>query len=239
MQRTAQSANQGAAWVPVSGAPEREVLLPPLALSLAAGPVGRSAHSLRKRLFDVAVAICLLILLAPLLLLVGLAIRLSSPGPALFRQTRLGLGGKPFKILKFRTMSVMEDGPVIRQATSDDTRTTRIGRILRKTSIDEAPQIINVLLGDMSIVGPRPHAAAHDRFYSSEIPEYARRMTVRPGITGWAQVNGARGETPTIDHMRERISFDLWYIEKWSMSLDIVILFRTVLLEIRRQSGAY
>jgi putative colanic acid biosysnthesis UDP-glucose lipid carrier transferase len=226
-----------------SGGPERveEVLpaLPPSLQQIATGPLGQCALSFQKRVMDVALAIALLILLAPFMLCIALAVRLESPGPALFRQTRLGLCGRPFKILKFRTMRVMEDGPVIRQATPDDARTTRLGRILRKTSLDEIPQLFNVLLGDMSIVGPRPHAVAHDRYYATEIPEYVKRMTVKPGITGWAQVNGARGETPTIDHMRKRVTLDIRYVEQWSVSLDLVILVKTVAMELGPHKNVY
>ncbi len=212
--------------------------LPPAIQSIAEAPPCRCALSIRKRILDIVLSLALVLLLAPLFLLVALAIRIDSPGPALFRQTRLGMRGKPFKILKFRTMNVMEDGASVRQATQDDERTTQLGRILRKTSIDETPQLINVLRGEMSIVGPRPHAVAHDRYYSAEIPEYAKRMTVRPGITGWAQVNGARGPTPTIDHMRQRVMFDIRYVEQWSLSLDFMILLKTVLMEFTRQDAA-
>jgi lipopolysaccharide/colanic/teichoic acid biosynthesis glycosyltransferase len=135
-------------------------------------------------------------------------------------------------------MYVMENGASVCQATPDDARTTHLGRFLRKTSIDETPQLINVLRGEMSIVGPRPHAVAHDRYYSAEIPEYTMRMTVRPGITGWAQVNGARGPTPTIDHMRQRVMFDIRYVEQWTLSLDFMILVKTVLMEFTRQDAA-
>jgi exopolysaccharide biosynthesis polyprenyl glycosylphosphotransferase len=212
--------------------------LPPVIQAIAEAPPCRCALSIRKRIVDIVLSLALVLMLAPLFMLVALAIRIDSPGPALFRQTRLGLRGKPFKILKFRTMNVMEDGAAVRQATPDDVRTTNLGRILRKTSIDETPQLINVLRGEMSIVGPRPHAIAHDRYYSAEIADYAKRMTVRPGITGWAQVNGSRGPTPTIDHMRQRVMFDIRYIEQWSLSLDFMILVRTVLMEFTRQDAA-
>jgi exopolysaccharide biosynthesis polyprenyl glycosylphosphotransferase len=215
------------------------MVLPPAIQSIAACPLGRCELSVSKRVIDVVLALALIILLAPLLVLVALAICLDSPGPALFRQTRLGMRGKPFTILKFRTMRVMENGVVIPQATQDDARMTRLGRILRKTSIDEMPQFINVLRGEMSIVGPRPHAVAHDCYYAAQIPEYAKRMTVKPGITGWAQVNGARGPTPTVDHMLQRVLLDIRYVEQWSLSLDMVIMVKTALMEFRRQDAAY
>jgi exopolysaccharide biosynthesis polyprenyl glycosylphosphotransferase len=181
-----------------------------------------------KRLLDIAIAFTLLITLAPLLLLVAILIRLDSAGPVLFRQTRLGVRGKPFDILKFRTMSVLENGDSIRQATRNDPRITRIGGFLRKVSIDELPQLINVLKGEMSLVGPRPHARAHDAYYSRRIDGYNERQHVRPGITGWAQVHGCRGETRTLDDMRRRVEYDLWYVRHASVMLDLEILFRTV-----------
>jgi exopolysaccharide biosynthesis polyprenyl glycosylphosphotransferase len=226
------------AAAPTNGDVLHAANLPPAIQSIAKAPPCQCALSIRKRIVDIVLSLVLVLMLTPLFILVALAIRIDSPGPALFRQTRLGMRGKPFKILKFRTMSVMEDGASVRQATQDDSRTTNFGRILRKTSIDETPQLINVLRGEMSIVGPRPHAIAHDRFYSAEIPDYAKRMTVRPGITGWAQVNGARGPTPTIDHMRQRVMFDIRYIEQWSLSLDLLILLKTVLMEFTRQDAA-
>jgi lipopolysaccharide/colanic/teichoic acid biosynthesis glycosyltransferase len=157
----------------------------------------------------------------------------------LFRQTRKGLNGRTFRIYKFRTMRVLEDGAVVRQATRGDARVTRIGRILRSTSLDELPQLLNVLSGEMALVGPRPHALAHDEFYSREISGYDQRFRVKPGITGWAQVNGARGETPTLDHMRRRIELDLWYVQHKSIALDLTILARTVVAELGRTSEAY
>lgn len=181
-----------------------------------------------KRAFDIALAGSALVLLMPFLLLVALLVRLDSPGPILFRQTRTGRHGRPFQILKFRSMSVVEDGPSVRQATPGDSRVTRIGRLLRKSSIDELPQLLNVLAGDMSIVGPRPHALAHDRFYGAQIADYIIRQQVRPGLTGWAQIHGSRGPTPRLEDMENRIRLDLWYVRHWSLLLDLRIILRTI-----------
>jgi Undecaprenyl-phosphate glucose phosphotransferase len=191
-----------------------------------------------KRAFDIAAATAGLLAIAPLLLAISFAVWIESPGPVLFRQTRGGFNGRAFHILKFRTMRVMEDGPTIIQATSNDHRLTRIGRWLRRSSMDELPQLINVLRGDMSLVGPRPHALAHDVQYSRLISNYPYRHHVRPGITGWAQVNGFRGETPTVDKMRQRVELDLWYATNWSFWLDLRILFWTV-LEVGRTRNAF
>jgi exopolysaccharide biosynthesis polyprenyl glycosylphosphotransferase len=177
----------------------------------------------------VAVACLALLALAPLLMLVALAIRLDASGPVLFRQTRTGLNGCVFRIYKFRTMRVLEDGPEVRQACRADPRVTCIGRLLRRTHLDELPQLLNVLRGEMALVGPRPHALAHDEHYGREIPDYSRRFQVKPGMTGWAQVNGARGETPTLQHMQRRVELDLWYVKNRSFLLDLQILARTVL----------
>jgi undecaprenyl-phosphate galactose phosphotransferase/putative colanic acid biosynthesis UDP-glucose lipid carrier transferase len=183
-----------------------------------------------KRCFDMIVATSVLLLLSPLMLLTALLIKLDSHGPILFFQTRNGFNGRAFRIVKFRTMNVLEDGNAIRQATRTDPRVTRLGRWLRRTNIDELPQLFNVLSGDMSVIGPRPHAVAHNNEYNKLIFNYALRNHVKPGITGWAQVNGYRGETPTTDLMEQRVASDLWYISNWSMWLDIRILFRTLIL---------
>lgn len=190
-----------------------------------------------KRTLDVCVSGTMLCLLAPLLACVALAVRLDSPGPALFRQTRRGYSGRPFKILKFRSMRCAEDGAVVRQACREDDRTTPIGRFLRASSIDELPQLLNVLRGDMSLVGPRPHAIAHDAFYSGQIEAYADRHHVKPGLTGWAQVNGHRGATPAIEDMQTRVTHDLWYIDNWSLRLDLAILLRTALVVLRDRNA--
>jgi Undecaprenyl-phosphate glucose phosphotransferase len=191
-----------------------------------------------KRAFDITVATVGLLAIAPFLLVVSLAVWIESPGPVLFRQARGGFNGRAFHILKFRTMRVMEDGPMITQATLNDRRLTRIGRWLRRSSIDELPQLINVLRGDMSLVGPRPHALAHDAQYSSLISNYPYRHHVKPGITGWAQVNGFRGETARVSLMKQRIDLDLWYVTNWSFWLDLRILFWTV-LEVLRTRNAF
>lgn len=190
-----------------------------------------------KRTLDIVASVLLLVLLALLLAVIAAAIRLDSKGPVLFRQTRLGLGGRPFEILKFRTMSVLENGDVIRQATAHDPRVTRIGWFLRRTSLDELPQLINVLRGEMSLVGPRPHAKAHDLYYGRLIERYWLRQHVKPGITGWAQVNGHRGETPTLGSMQARIDLDLWYVAHAGIGLDLEILFRTLLVPFRQRNA--
>jgi exopolysaccharide biosynthesis polyprenyl glycosylphosphotransferase len=198
---------------------------------------GRHAHSKNKgrrlsdrpakRVLDLSVAAALLVLLAPLLAVIALLVRLDSRGPVFFRQNRTGLRGRPFAIVKFRSMAVLEDGETIVQATKDDERTTRIGRILRKTSLDELPQLFNVLAGEMSLVGPRPHAIAHDRHYGGLIDNYAIRQRVKPGITGWAQVNGFRGATPALELMQARVRHDVWYAQRTGIALDLRILLAT------------
>lgn len=191
-----------------------------------------------KRALDVILAGGLLLALAPLFAAVGLLIRLEAPGPLIFRQRRKGFNGREFTIFKFRTMNVLEDGREIPQARRNDPRVTRVGRILRATSIDELPQLINVLLGTMSLIGPRPHAAAHDDGYSKLIAKYAFRQHVKPGLTGWAQVNGFRGETARLELMEQRVEFDLWYIKNWSFWLDLRILVLTC-FELPRRRNAY
>ena len=183
----------------------------------------------QKRLFDLIFAAVALIALTPLLIAVAILIRLDSPGPVFFVQRRFGFNQQPFRIIKFRTMNTLDDGAAITQAVRDDPRLTRIGRWLRRWNIDEIPQLFNVLTGDMSLVGPRPHALAHDRDYEQRISLYARRHNVKPGITGWAQINGFRGATETDDKMRKRVEYDLFYIDNWSLWLDLKIIARTVL----------
>jgi exopolysaccharide biosynthesis polyprenyl glycosylphosphotransferase len=190
-----------------------------------------------KRAMDLAVATTALVLLAPVMALIAVLIKLDSKGPSLFRQTRLGLDGRPFAIFKFRTMTVMEDGEYIRQASLDDDRITRIGRFLRASSIDELPQLLNVISGEMSVIGPRPHARAHDEMYAQLIDCYTLRQNMKPGITGWAQVHGLRGETPTVESMRARVDYDLWYVNNANVALDIEILLRTVLEVFRRRNA--
>ena len=190
-----------------------------------------------KRGMDVVISLGLLVLLLPVLALVSLAIVLDSRGPLLFCQRRSGLNGKIFGVLKFRSMHVLEDGAEVVQATANDARITRVGRVIRKLSLDELPQLFNVIAGDMSLVGPRPHAVAHDDYYGAAISNYALRQRVKPGITGWAQVNGARGATPTLDIMQRRVDFDAWYVAHASLALDLKILARTP-LEVLRSRDA-
>jgi putative colanic acid biosysnthesis UDP-glucose lipid carrier transferase len=195
-------------------------------------------NGMLKSVSDFVLASLILLLISPLLLLLAAGVKLSSPGPVLFRQRRYGLDGRQITVYKFRTMTVQEDGEQIRQATRDDHRITPFGRFLRRTSLDELPQFINVLQGRMSIVGPRPHAVAHNEMYRKLINGYMVRHKVKPGITGWAQVNGLRGETDTVEKMRERIEFDLGYLRNWSLRLDLQIIMKTCLLMFRDR-GAY
>lgn len=180
-----------------------------------------------KRAFDLIVATLALVVLLPLLVFVAVAIAIDSPGPVVFRQTRSGFNGRPFRIFKFRTMTVAEDGAKVDQAKKGDARVTRVGAWLRRTSIDELPQLLNVLRGEMSIVGPRPHAMAHDKAFAEIAEKYAFRHHVKAGMTGWAQVNGARGLTDTPEKIQRRVAFDLWYVKHWSLRLDVSILIRT------------
>ena len=182
-----------------------------------------------KRVMDVLGALFVLLLTLPLFALIILAIGIDSKGPVLFAQRRIGRGGRPFAILKFRSMHVLEDGAEIRQAMKGDARITRVGHLLRATSLDELPQLFNVLAGDMSLVGPRPHAAAHDEFYGARIANYHLRRLVKPGITGWAQVKGHRGATPELRDMQARVDCDQFYVENGSLALDLKILAATPL----------
>jgi putative colanic acid biosynthesis UDP-glucose lipid carrier transferase len=190
-----------------------------------------------KRASDLVLASLILLLIAPLMLAIAVAIKLSSPGPVLFRQRRYGLDGAEILVYKFRTMTVCEDGPEIRQATRDDPRVTRLGAFLRRSSLDELPQFINVLQGRMSVVGPRPHAIAHNEMYRKLISGYMLRHKVKPGITGWAQVNGHRGETATLDRMQARLDFDLAYLRNWSLRLDLQIVVKTVFVVWSKQNA--
>jgi putative colanic acid biosynthesis UDP-glucose lipid carrier transferase len=191
-----------------------------------------------KRVTDVVIASFALLLLAPLMLLIAAAVKLTSPGPVLFRQRRYGLNGEEIMVYKFRSMTVTEDGAVVTQATKSDKRVTPLGRILRSTSLDELPQLLNVLEGKMSVVGPRPHAVAHNELYRKLISGYMIRHKVRPGITGLAQVNGLRGETETVEKMRARVQYDLEYLSHWSPWLDVKIICRTLWV-IARDQNAY
>ncbi len=195
----------------------------------AEGARARRTHTRVKRAMDLAIALPALFFLAPLMVVIALAIRLQDGGPALFRQMRGGYRGQPFEILKFRSMSTQDNGPKIAQATRDDPRVTPLGRFLRRSSLDELPQLLNVVKGDMSLVGPRPHAVAHDQHYSRLIPDYDRRFEARPGITGLAQVAGARGETRELADMERRVELDLEYIGNRSFAFDLRMLWLTVL----------
>ena len=188
---------------------------------------------LLKKVEDYGLGSILLVIAAPILLLCSIAIKLDSPGPVLFRQRRRGLNQKVIEVLKFRTMNVMEDGAEVRQATADDKRVTRVGRFLRRTSLDELPQLINVLKGEMSLVGPRPHALVHDEHWGEMLERYANRHQVKPGITGFAQVMGWRGETETTEKMKSRVEHDLAYIANWSLGRDLRILIQTVRAVVR------
>jgi putative colanic acid biosynthesis UDP-glucose lipid carrier transferase len=187
-------------------------------------------NGLLKRASDMVFSLLILTIISPLLLLIAVAVKLSSPGPVIFKQRRYGLNGEEITVYKFRSMTVCEDGGNIVQAQKGDRRTTRLGAILRRTSLDELPQFINVLQGRMSIVGPRPHAVAHNELYRKLISGYMVRHKVKPGITGWAQVNGYRGETDTVEKMQRRIDCDLEYLRHWSLRLDVFIIFKTVLV---------
>ncbi|WP_249144898.1 undecaprenyl-phosphate glucose phosphotransferase [Bradyrhizobium sp. AUGA SZCCT0274] len=180
-----------------------------------------------KRAFDVAAAIAGLIMVSPLFVIVALAIKLDSRGPVFFRQTRHGYNNEPIRVLKFRSMTVMEDGDNFSPVTRHDPRVTRLGRLLRQTNVDELPQLFNVLAGDMSLVGPRPHATAQNEVFVELISSFSRRHNVKPGITGWAQVNGYRGETDTLEKMQRRVEHDLYYIDNWSLLLDLKIILMT------------
>jgi Undecaprenyl-phosphate glucose phosphotransferase len=201
----------------------------PLAsLQLTRLPLSR-AEVVQKRMLDLVCSAFGLLALTPLFLMVAILIKLDSPGPIFFVQRRYGFNQKPFRIIKFRTMRVLDDGAVIPQATRDDPRFTRIGSLLRRWNIDEIPQLFNVLTGDMSLVGPRPHALSHDHEFERRISLYARRHNVKPGITGWAQIHGFRGEIDNEEKLRKRVEYDLFYIDNWSLWLDLKIIARTIL----------
>jgi putative colanic acid biosynthesis UDP-glucose lipid carrier transferase len=215
-------------------APEPSVWTPQRSRDLAR-PIGGAL----KRLFDICAAAAGLVVFLPLLLLIALAVRLDSPGAAIFKQERGGFGARKFRIWKFRTMTVTEDGCSVVQARNHDARVTGLGRFLRKSSLDEFPQLVNVLIGDMSLVGPRPHALVHDAMFEEVDPRYPLRTRARPGITGLAQVSGHRGPTETPEKIRARTEWDLRYVHNWSFVLDVGILLRTVLLVIRRDPHAF
>ena len=196
------------------------------------------SESWGKRALDIFGAALAILVFLPLLCCIALAVRMESRGPVIFKQRRTGHQGRIFTIYKFRTMTVTEDCGDVRQATRNDARVTAIGGLLRKLSLDELPQFLNILKGDMSIVGPRPHALAHDDFYGERIPTYADRFRTKPGLTGLAQVNGLRGEIQDLRCMRDRIAADNLYIESWSLGLDVAILAKTALI-IFRDPQAY
>lgn len=206
-------------------------------LSLSESPMGSFGNAFMKSFFDVVIAASMLLLLSPLLLLVAIVVKLSSAGPVFYLQHRHGWDGSVFRIYKFRSMVVHEETlGSVSQATQNDARVTRVGRWLRKTSIDELPQLLNVLNGSMSLVGPRPHAVVHNRGYAEEIKSYMLRHRIKPGITGLAQINGWRGETATLDKMRNRVAYDLAYINDWSLWRDFLILLRTPMALLRDRS---
>jgi putative colanic acid biosynthesis UDP-glucose lipid carrier transferase len=194
-------------------------------------------NSMIKRASDVVLGSLILIALAPLMLAIAVAVKCTSPGPVIFRQRRYGLYGEEIMVYKFRSMRVLDDGGNIVQASRDDPRVTPVGRFLRRTSLDELPQFVNVLQGSMSIVGPRPHAVAHNEQYRKLIKGYMLRHKVKPGITGWAQVNGLRGETTTLDKMEARIQFDLDYLRNWSVWLDLWIILKTIRVILTRENA--
>lgn len=189
--------------------------------------------------FDAALAALAILLLLPLLSLIALLITLDSRGPVLFQQARTGLNGRQFYIYKFRTMYVQENGPIVRQASRGDVRVTRLGKFLRRSSLDELPQLFNVLKCEMAMVGPRPHAVAHDIFYGTNIPNYNARFCVRPGITGLAQISGFRGATPHFSDMEKRVALDLWYVTNACFALDLRIFVKTVLMWVSFKMDAY
>lgn len=195
------------------------------------------ANGVVKRVSDLVLASLILSLISPLMVAIAIGVKLSSPGPALFKQRRYGLDGRRIVVYKFRTMTVAEDGDVVCQATKNDRRVTRFGALLRRTSLDELPQFINVLQGRMSVVGPRPHAVAHNEMYRKLIRGYMIRHKVKPGITGLAQVNGWRGETDTVDKMKARIEHDLAYLRNWSLLLDLQIILKTLVVVLQRRNA--
>jgi len=215
---------------------DRFLLALALALSLEPAEIGhvvyespfRGVRGAIKRAEDLVLGTLALLACAIPMLIIALLIKATSPGPVLFRQRRHGEGGREFEVFKFRSMTTMEDGAHVAQAQKNDPRVTPVGKVLRRSSLDELPQLFNVIAGDMSLVGPRPHAIAHNALYRTKIREYMRRHKVKPGITGWAQVNGFRGETDTLEKMVARVEHDLAYIRKWSLWLDLKILFLTV-----------
>jgi Undecaprenyl-phosphate glucose phosphotransferase len=208
-----------------------------LAIEVQRAPLS-TAERLAKRTMDIVIASVALFFLSPVMVLTAVAIKLDGPGPVIFRQRRKGFNGQEFVMLKFRTMSVQEDGAVVSQAMRNDPRVTAIGRLLRSASIDELPQLLHVLSGEMSLIGPRPHALAHDDHFQKVVSDYAFRHHVKPGLTGWAQCNGSRGATRSVEEIVRRVKLDLWYINNWSLLLDFQILIKTF-FEVIRKRNAY
>ena len=212
---------------------------PMTVIKLREEPLANPLNAAVKRFFDIVVSFLFLITLYPIIwCFVAIGTSISSPGPILFRQKRTGYKGRPFTMLKFRSMKVNADADKV-QATEDDPRKTKFGDFLRRTSIDELPQFINVLKGDMSLIGPRPHMELHTEIYTKLVDEYLVRHMVKPGLTGWAQVNGCRGETKTTEAMAERVRYDIWYIEHWSLALDVKIFFKTIAQIVGGDEQAY
>jgi len=230
MTSLAQFRAESADWTPpVAASTATPPPAPPSpADSSATPPAFRVATSRRKRAFDILFALVALLLFLPLMLTIGVLVRLETPGPALFRQRRTGLNGQIFTVFKFRTMSVAEDGDAIRQATRGDARVTPLGAVLRKFSIDELPQFLNVLRGEMSVIGPRPHAVAHDESWGRQVETYNLRFRARPGLTGYAAICGFRGEVKDLQAIVDRVGSDNEYIDTWSFALDLKIAWRTL-----------
>jgi putative colanic acid biosynthesis UDP-glucose lipid carrier transferase len=222
---------------PVSYSEPASGVVVPLTKELASLRPAPAACSRTKRALDIAASLLLCALLFPSLLLIALAVRSTSPGPIFFRQSRTGLNGRVFQVWKFRTMYVVEDGDGIAHATRNDARVTPLGALLRSTSIDELPQLLNVLVGDMSLVGPRPHAVAHDQRYGRLIGDYGKRFGVKPGMTGLAQIRGLRGEIHDLSCMVARVRADCEYIERWSLLFDVWIILQTIPRMIRDRNA--
>jgi len=216
----------------------REVAGVPL-ITLNETPLMSGGPAFIKMILDKSVALTLILALSPVLLAIAAAVKFTSPGPIVFKQRRGGWDGKKFNVFKFRSMYVHEPGDVVKQATKGDSRITPVGGFLRKSSLDELPQLFNILNGSMSLVGPRPHAESHDQFYSSKVKKYLARHRIKPGMTGLAQINGLRGETETLESMEQRVEFDLEYISNWSPLLDIKILALTPFALFSRNDNAY
>lgn len=231
-------------YVPnMDGYPHRSMtfseLGPVTLIKLREEPLSNPLNAALKRVLDFLLSLAFLVTLFPVIwCFVAIGTSLSSPGPIFFKQKRTGYKGRPFTMYKFRSMRVNDDADRL-QATADDPRKTRFGDFLRRTSLDELPQFINVLKGDMSIIGPRPHMEKHTEIYTRLVDEYLVRHMVKPGITGWAQVNGCRGETPTTEAMADRVRYDIWYIENWSLALDLKIFFKTIIQIIHGDKQAY